>query len=313
VTAAVAYGVWRYWEATQDADFLCDAGTEILLDTARFWASRCVQGASHYHIRGVTGPDEYHHTVNDNAYTNWMARFNIEKALWAARWITQQHPARWEALRAALALGREEIDTWEELVREIYIPEPNEAGVIEQFEGFFDLPTYRLSEAERFRPPLQRLFEADEINASQLIKQADVLMLPFLFPAAFPREVVIANYRYYEPRTDHGSSLSPSVHAALAARLGFVDDAQRYWRESLWLDLSNTMGNSALGVHAACMGGTWQALVFGFLGVRFTEEGPVVDTEAPQRLLAEWGSVMLKLAYRGRIFSLEVERDAEKQ
>jgi nucleotide-binding universal stress UspA family protein len=125
-------------------------------------------------------------------------------------------------------------------------------------------------------------------------------MLLHLFPEAFPREVVAANYRYYEPITDHGSSLSPAIHAAVAARLGLRDDAERYWRESLWLDLSNTMGNSALGVHPACMGATWQALVFGFLGVRFTETGPVPDPDAGSRLPGKWrgGRAQRSLARR---------------
>jgi beta-phosphoglucomutase family hydrolase len=311
VSADVALGVWRYWEATRDEEFMRGPGAEILLETARFWASRCERGPRHYHIRGVTGPDEYHHTVNDNAYTNWMARFNLEQALWVARWLRDEDRARWEALAAALAVGPEELGAWEEVVRELYLPQPGTDGVIEQFEGYFDRREYRLGETERLRPPLARLFEAEAINASQLIKQADVLMLPFVFPEAFSREVLAANYRYYEPRTDHGSSLSPSVHAALAARLGLHDDARRYWSQSLWLDLSNTMGNGSLGVHAACMGGTWQALVFGFLGVRFTEDGPMVDADAGQRLPEEWGEVTLKLVYRGREYPIEAVHPKE--
>lgn len=307
VSADIAYGIWRYWQATGDAEFLQIAGAEILLETARFWASRCVAEGGRYHIRDVTGPDEYHHTVNDNAYTNWMARFNLEKALWARQWLAEHHPERWVSLQSSLALPNEELEAWQTLIRDLYVPRPNAQGVIEQFEGFFDLRDYHLSAAERFRPPLQRLFEAEATNASQIIKQADVLMLPFLFPETFSPELLAANYNYYEPRTDHGSSLSPPVHAALAARLGRLDDAQHYWRESLWLDLSNTMGNSALGVHAASMAATWQALVFGILGVRFSEQGPVVSPEAPQRLLKEWGTVHVKLLDRGRAYSLDIE------
>jgi trehalose/maltose hydrolase-like predicted phosphorylase len=119
---------------------------------------------------------------------------------------------------------------------------------------------------------------------------------------------VAASYRYYEPITDHASSLSPGIHAAVAARLGLRDEAERYWRESLWLDLSNTMGNSALGVHPACMGATWQALVFGFLGVRFTDTGPVPDPEAGARLPANWRTVALTLAWRGRPHAVAVAR-----
>jgi trehalose/maltose hydrolase-like predicted phosphorylase len=124
--------------------------------------------------------------------------------------------------------------------------------------------------------------------------------------------VVAANYRYYEPITDHGSSLSPGIHAAVAARLGLREDAERYWRESLWLDLSNAMANSALGVHPACMGATWQALVFGFLGVRFTEAGPVADPGAGARLPATWRAVSLTLAWRGRVHPIEVASEAPR-
>jgi trehalose/maltose hydrolase-like predicted phosphorylase len=165
-----------------------------------------------------------------------------------------------------------------------------------------------LAQEQRLHAPVSRLFDWDKINRLKLIKQADVLMLLHLFAEQFPRKVLAANYHYYEPLTDHGSSLSPAIHAAIAARLGLREDAERYWRQSLWLDLSNAMENSALGVHPACMGGTWQALVFGFLGVRFTDAGPVVDDEAARRLPKDWQSVALTLAWRGRSHRLEVKR-----
>jgi trehalose/maltose hydrolase-like predicted phosphorylase len=211
-------------------------------------------------------------------------------------------------LQAALALTREEIASWQNVARDLYCPQPTPSGVIEQFEGFFQLKEYRIPEWERFKPPITRLFEAEEINHRQLIKQADVLMLLFLFPEQFSREVLAANYAYYEPRTDHGSSLSPPIHAALAARLGLRREAERYWRRSLWLDLSNAMGNSAHGVHAACMGGTWQALVFGFLGVGFSAGSPSPAAEAGARLPDDWRTVDLKLAYRGQAHPVRASR-----
>ena len=310
VTAAVAHALWRYWEATGDRDFLAEAGVEILAETARFWASRCVRGASHYHIRGVVGPDEYHHSVNDNAYTNWMARFNLQRAVDAVAWLERERPPAWGALAERLGLGRDEPPQWAAVARDLRCPGPDARGVIEQFEGFFDLQEYPLPREERFKAPISRLFDWDRINRLKLIKQADVLMLLHLFPEAFPLEVVAANYRYYEPITDHGSSLSPGIHAAVAARLGLREDAERYWRESLWLDLSNVMANSALGVHPACMGATWQALVFGFLGIRFTDAGPVPDPEAATRWPAKWRAVSLALAWHGRVHRVAVTRKA---
>lgn len=293
VTADVAYAVWRYWDATLDEDFLAGPGSEILFETARFWAARVDRGPQRLHIRGVVGPDEYHHDVDDNAYTNWMARFNLERAAWTAE-----------------RLGRHgaEAQTWQGIATELHCPRPRADGVIEQFEGFFDLDDYPLSADERFRAPVARLFDWEQVNRRKVIKQADVLMLPLLFPDAFDDDVVAANYRYYEPLTDHGSSLSPAVHATIAARLGLVRDAERYWRESLWLDLSNTMENSTLGIHAAAMGATWQALVFGWLGVRFDDAGPRADPRAIERIPPGWRSVALMLSWRGRSYPLEVAR-----
>lgn len=306
VTADVAYGIWRYWEATADREFLREVGAEILAETARFWASRCTLESSGYHIHGVVGPDEYHHNVSDNAYTNWMARFNLEKAVWAFEWLGQQFPLDRAVLGERLGISAETVEEWTTVARELYCPQPNADGVIEQFAGFFDLEDYPLAEEERLKAPVNRLFDWDKINQLRLIKQADVLMWLHLFPERFQREVLAANYHYYEPLTDHGSSLSPAVHAAIAARLGLRDDAERYWRQSLKLDLSNAMGNSALGVHPACMGGTWQALVFGFLGVRFTDSGPVADAEDAY-LPKGWRSVALNLAWRGQNYRLEVK------
>jgi trehalose/maltose hydrolase-like predicted phosphorylase len=306
VTAGVAYGLWRYWDATRDAELLRDAGAEILVETARFWTSRCTGGGGRYHLRGVVGPDEYRHSVNDNAYTNWMARFNLEQAVWAVEWLRREFPQTAGALAERCGLTTEESNEWTAVARALHCPGPNADGVIEQFEGFFDLEDYPLPKDERFKAPIDRLFDWDRINQLKLIKQADVLMLCHLFPEAFPRDVVAANYRYYEPIADHGSSLSPGIHAAVAARLGFREDAERYWRESLWLDLSNVMANGALGVHPACVGATWQALVFGFLGLRFTDGGPVPDSEAGKRLPAKWHAVSLALAWRGRVHPVTV-------
>ena len=294
VTADIAYAVWRYWDATRDEAFIAGPGAEILYETARFWVSRMTRGDDgRQHIRGVVGPDEYHHGVNDNAYTNWMARFNLEQAA---------------CLAGRLGSNLQEAQEWSALAHSLYCPGPRDDGVIEQFEGFFALADYPLSPQERFKAPVSRLFDWQEINRLKLLKQADVLMLPLLFPEAFSDDVVAANYRYYEPITDHGSSLSPSVHAAVAARIGLVQDAERYFRRSLWLDLSNGMENSMLGVHPATMGGTWQALVFGFLGVRFVDEGPRPDARAAQRLPAGWPGVELALAWRGRTHAVKVER-----
>ncbi|MGH8326601.1 MAG: glycoside hydrolase family 65, partial [Steroidobacteraceae bacterium] len=260
-----------------------------------------------YHLHRVMGPDEYHHDVSDNAYTNRLARFNLEQAWRAADWLQHHSPRQWHELTVRLALEPQEPDEWLRVARELHCPRPRSDGVIEQFAGFFELERYALPGEERLQPPVSRLFDAERINRLQLIKQADVLMLLYLFPEEFPHEVVRANYDYYEPRTDHGSSLSPAIHAAVAARLGLREQAERYFQQSLSLDLSNKMGNSAAGVHAACMGGTWQALVFGLLGARLTDAGILVPDKSA-RLPQGWSSVEIELAWRGRRHAVRVER-----
>ncbi|MCW8196334.1 beta-phosphoglucomutase family hydrolase [Proteobacteria bacterium 005FR1] len=308
VTADVAFAVWRYWECTGDTQFIAEKGAEILSETARFWCSRVTQEADGFHICNVVGPDEYHHSVDDNAYTNWMAWFNLLQAVSACNELRASKHQAWQALAERIQLGEEELHEWQNVADQLYRPQPREDGVIEQFRGFFELEEYPLPAQERFRAPISRLFEAERINQLQLLKQADVLMLLHLFPTLFPRDVVEANYRYYEAKTDHGSSLSPAVHAAVAARLGLHDESIHYWQQSLWLDLSNVMHNSVLGVHPAAMGGTWQALVFGFLGIEMTEQGPKLAQDCAGRLPKRWQSVAMKMQWRGRTFELEARR-----
>lgn len=309
VTADVAFAVWRYWEATRDLDFMAQQGLEILVETARFWCSRVTRKANAYHICGVVGPDEFHHSVDDNAYTNWMAWFNIRKALDACRELPRKiEPGIWQAFVQRLHLRDDELDEWQQVADQLFRPQPGPDGVIEQFRGFFELEDYPLPDHERFRAPISRLFEAERINRLKLVKQADVLMLLHLFPRLFSRDVMRANFDYYEPRTDHSSSLSPGIHAAIAARLNLREQSIHYWQQSLWLDLSNVMRNSTLGVHPAAMGGTWQALVFGFLGVEMTEQGPRVAEGCSTRLPKRWHSVSMQLQWRGQSFNLEVRR-----
>jgi trehalose/maltose hydrolase-like predicted phosphorylase len=242
-------------------------GAEILIETARFCPTRVTPTGAQYSIRGVVGPDEYHFGVDDNAYTNWMARLNLQVAAQQCRGLAERDHVAWDHLARRLRIESREIDGWERIAARLYLPVPNDQGVIEQFRGYFQLkPVEPHQHEEGLKAPVNRLLEWDQINREQLIKQADVLMIPFLFPEAFPPEVVEANYRYYEPRTDHGSSLSPSVHAAVAAQIGNWKDAERFWKMGLQLDLLDLMRNTALGIHLGNMAGTWQALMFHILG-----------------------------------------------
>lgn len=302
ISAAVAWAVWHYWTHTADDDFLRDAGAEILLETARFWASRGERGDDGlYHIRHVIGPDEYHVDVDDNAYTNVMAQWNLERGAEAARILERRWPGRWQELRERLGLSHEEIVEWSELARMMYTGFDPETGLFEQFRGYFELEDIDLREWEPRTGPIDILIGMERTQRSQVHKQADVVLLLALFWDRFPPEVREANFRYYEPRCGHGSSLSPSIHALVAARLGDVELARRYFRQAAEIDLANNMGNAAGGVHAAALGGLWQAAVYGFGGLRFTDTGPSLDP----KLLPEWHRLRFAVRWRGRRHELE--------
>jgi len=304
ITADVAWAVFKYWDATLDHEFMCNVGVEILIETARFWASRVVLSNDHYHVHEIAGPDEYHHGVSDNAFTNWMVRFNLDVAIRMVAWISIVHPDQLSVLSTKVNFTIQEVSTWEDIWKRLYIPLPGKDGVIEQFSGFFDLKSASLGPSDKNHAPISRLLGWKEINQTRIIKQADVLMIPFLFPDQLPPHVIKANYDYYDPITDQGSSLSPCVHAAIAARIGNVDDALQYWKQSLYFDLHNKMSNSQLGIHAAAIGGTWQALMFHFLGVHFTEGGMDYNRNSVKLLPNEWDGLEVKFKYRSRIYSL---------
>lgn len=307
ISADVAYGVWSYWQATSDERFLLEAGAEILLETARFWAGRARREEDgQYHVRRVIGPDEYHESVDDNAYTNGMAQWNLEAGAEAAALLAERWPDRWRELSGRLHIGAEEPREWLRVARGLYLGLDPRTGLIEQFQGYFGLEDIDLAAYEARTAPMDVLLGRERIQRSKVIKQPDVVMLLYLLWDRFPADVREANFRYYEPRTSHGSSLSPPIHAAMAARLGEVELAMRYFRLTAAIDLANRMGNAAGGVHAAALGGLWQAVVFGFAGLTWSAEGPRLHARLPEA----WRGLRFNLLWRGRGFPADLRRGA---
>jgi kojibiose phosphorylase len=310
ISADVAWGVWKYWEATGDDRFLIEAGAEILIDTARFWASRAVlEEDGRYHIRGVIGPDEYHETIDDNAYTNGMAQWNLEVAEQAANTVAKRWPERWETLSRRLAIEPEEPRRWQRVARDLYTGFDEHTGLFEQFRGYFDLEEVDLAPFAPRTAPMDVLLGCERIRQSKIIKQPDVVMLVHLLWERMSPEVRKANFMYYEPRCGHGSSLSPAIHALVAARLGETELAERYFSQAAEIDLADNMGNAAGGIHAAALGGLWQAAVFGFAGLRLTEAGPEHHPSLP----ASWRSLSMRFLWRGRWHELALTGGCEKE
>jgi kojibiose phosphorylase len=309
ISADVAFAVWNYWQATGDERFLLDAGAEILIETARFWASRAAhEDDRRYHIRGVIGPDEYHETVDDNAYTNGLAQWNLEVAEEATRLLAERWPAQWRELSRRLGLDANEPASWLRVARDLYTGFDERTGLFEQFQGYFGLEDIDLAAFRSRTVPMDVLLGAERIRRSQVIKQPDVVMLVHLLWDRLPPEVRRVNFEHYEPRCGHGSSLSLAIHALVAARLGKIALAERYFRKAAQIDLANNMGNAAGGVHTGAMGGLWQAAVLGFAGLHVPQEGPALRSNLPPG----WRSLSMRVQWRGQWHQLSLPHGVEE-
>ena len=318
ISADIAYAVWQYWQASGDHSFLLNAGAEIILEAARFWASRGqIEADGRYHIRHVIGPDEYHEDVDDNAYTNVMAQWNMERGAEVVRILEIRWPERWRELAERLRIATEEPEQWLRLGKAMYTGLDPATGLFEQFRGYFGLEEIDLAAYEGRTAPMDVLLGRDRIQASKVIKQPDVLMLIYLLWDRFPARVREANFRYYDPRTGHGSSLSPSIHALIAARLGDLELAERYFKQSAEIDLANNMGNAAGGVHAAAQGGLWQATVLGIGGLQLHTTGLDFDPHLPHRwrglrFPVQWQNRLLRVTVGAKPTTIEIQNEGER-
>jgi trehalose/maltose hydrolase-like predicted phosphorylase len=298
ISADIAFAIWQYWQVTGDDAFMLQAGAEMLLELARFWASRAERGDDgRYHIHKVIGPDEFHEHVNDNAYTNRMAQWTLHRGLEVVHWLRTHNPNRWQTLSRQIHWNEAELKTWQEVADGLVDNFDPETGLFEQHRGYFDLEHVDLQEFEPRNKTMDVILGWEKLTQTQIIKQADVIMLLFLLGDRYPREVHEANFRFYEPRTSHDSSLSPSFHALATARWGDLETAERYFYKAANIDLDFSKGATAAGgVHIAALGGMWQALVFGFGGMFVEKDGPRFEPHVP----AHWETLCFPIQWRGK-------------
>jgi trehalose/maltose hydrolase-like predicted phosphorylase len=308
ISADVAYAVWQYWQATGDEGFLLEAGAEILLETGRFWSSRAQpETDGRRHIRGVIGPDEYHEHIDDNAFTNVMARWNIRRALDAAALLRERWPERWASLSGRLGLDDIELTQWRNVAETMPIGLDPKTGLFEQFSGFFALEDIDLTGYAGRSVPMDVVLGRERTQRSQVIKQADVVALLGLLPEEFTGETGAKNFDYYEPRCGHGSSLSRAMHGMVAARLGRSEMALRYFRQTAAIDLADTHAAIDGGVHIAAHGGIWLTAVFGFAGLSLRSDGIALDPQLPPN----WRSLGFGLQWRGRRLRIKIVQGAQ--
>jgi kojibiose phosphorylase len=315
ITPDIAYSIWQYYELTDDYEFLRDYGAEIIFECARFLSSHVVYKPrkDRYEFVKIQGPDEYHENVENNAFTNYQAYFNFEKAL---RTIEILSDNDLDKILKKINLSQWEIELFKEIYRKLYLPQPNEEGVIEQFDNYFMLedvvPASKIKE---------RLIRDDEYYGwpngvalfTQSIKQADVIQLFFVHPELFEIDIIKANYEYYESRTLHFSSLSPSVYSIIASRTGHIDEAYKKFVKSVYIDLKNT--NEAIsggtfigGIHTAAAGAAWQMIVKGFAGFKIQKEQIYLDPVLPE----EWKSISFNLFLDGNTYQIIIDRKEMK-
>lgn len=307
VTAAVAYGIYDYVKITKDTSFLLKKGAEILMETARFWASRCeyITEKDRYEIRKVTGPDEWHEPVDNNVYTNYLAKWNLRYVIALIQDLKEHHREDYDRIAEKISLTEKEIEEWNLVQSKIYLPRKEGTQLLEQFEGYFDLQEVTIQEYDKNDWPIRPAeLKTMKTKETQIIKQADVVMLLHLMGEEFDEETTKLNYSYYEKRTLHGSSLSPSIYSIMGLKVGDDTKAYRYLRRAAFIDLINLQKNTREGIHAANAGGVWQTVVFGFAGLSIDADGILNITP---KMPKEWEGVTFRIHYLNSWLEISID------
>ena len=306
IVSDVIYGVERYFRVTGDESFLVDYGLEMVFLTAKFWASRVVEQGEHYEIRCVIGPDEFHEHVNNNAYTNFLVKWHLKLAVTLFKYMGRNHHDIMDALASRIKLEKEEVDFWLLISNKLRLSYDPQTRVFEQFDGYFSLKDDLIEGFDlKGHPILPSGIDYSNIQSTRLIKQADVLIMMMLFPHAFSDEEKKANFDFYEKRTAHASSLSHCIHAMIGLSAGRRTRAYKYFMKTALFDLENLHENTALGIHAAAVGGTWQTVIYGFGGFSIKSDRIVLKPWLPKK----WDSLSFSVQWRARTVEVLVCHD----
>ena len=309
INADIAYAIRKYVDVRGDIAFLGEVGGEMLVETARLWLGLGFQGEDgRFHIHGVTGPDEYTTVVNDNAYTNLMARLNLNYAASAVRRLRDEDPAAFTALVAEVDLQSGEEEAWEQAAATMYIPFDDDRSINPQDESFLSREVWDIEATPPDRFPLLLNYHPLVIYRYQVIKQADIVLAMFLLGNEFTAEQKRKNFEYYDPLTTGDSSLSAAVQSIVAAEIRNETKALEYFHSALMMDLGDVAGNVSDGVHIASTGGVWMTLVFGFAGVRDFDGRLSVDPRLPR----SWRHLRVPIRFQDRQITIDLTHDEER-
>jgi maltose phosphorylase len=304
--SAIAYAIYDYIRYTGDLEYMEKYGFEVIGNIARFWANRVTYDKSNdrYSILGVTGPDEFHNNVNNNWYTNLMAKWILQYAFEQSDFLRSCNKKNYSELKNKYGFSKEEFNSWRKISDNIYLPKDKSTGIFPQFDGYFNTEQITVEKIPKEEIPIVQSWSWDRINRSSLIKQADVVLGLFNLSELFSHKEKLKNFEYYLARTVHESSLSPSIYSIIAAEVGKVDVAYDLFIRSSRIDLNNYNNDTEHGLHVTSMCGSWLSIIKGFLGLKILNNCIILNPFIPKK----WISVSVRLSVLNRVLDLEINK-----
>ncbi len=303
---AIAFAIFNYHRYTGDHSYVPEMGLEVLIGIARFWHQRATYSAQkeRYVILGVTGPNEYENNVNNNFYTNYIAKWCIDYAIENIKKVQDECAADYDRIMDKTNLDWSEVEEWQEVAKNMYFPYSEEHTVYLQQDGFLDKELITVADLDQSQRPINQYWSWDRILRSPYIKQADTLQGFYFFEDHFSTEALERHFNFYEPFTVHESSLSPCVHSIQAAKLDKMDMAYTFYLRTSRLDLDDYNKEVEEGLHITSMAGTWMSIVEGFGGMRVKEGKLSFEPKIP----SEWEAYSFKVNFRNQIVKVIVDQ-----
>lgn len=300
---AIAFAIFNYYRFTGDYSYIPEMGLEVLIGIARFWHQRVnfSEDKQKYVMLGVTGPNEYENNVNNNWYTNYLAKWCIDYAVEQVNKVAKEYPADHKRIMEKTKLTEAEISDWSKVAGNMYFPFSEKYQVYLQQDGFLDKQMIKVQDLDKSQRPINQKWSWDRILRSPYIKQADVLQGFYFFEDHFSKEELERHFDFYEPFTVHESSLSPCVHSIQAAKLGRMEQAYTFYLRTSRLDLDDYNKEVEEGLHITSMAGTWMSIVEGFGGMRIVDGTLSFEPQIPE----QWNSFAFKINFRDQIITMK--------
>jgi len=301
---AIAFAIFNYYRFTGDYSYIPEKGLEVLIGIARFWQQRATFSThkNQYMILGVTGPNEYENNVNNNFYTNYIAKWCIDYAYAQLQKVAVEYPSDHKRITQKTNLSDAELQVWKKVADNMYFPYDETHQVYLQQDGFLDKELVKVADLDLSQRPINQKWSWDRILRSPYIKQADVLQGFYFFEDHFTKDQLERHFDFYEPFTVHESSLSPCVHSIQAATLNKMAMAYTFYLRTSRLDLDDYNKEVEEGCHITSMAGTWMSIVEGFGGMRVKDNTLHFEPRIPK----EWAAYSFKINFRNQIVQVSV-------